>query len=228
MGKNKYITFDNYYDIDMYKRILSSGRNNHTKFEEFICLKPPFSRYLYVDTDDLPKFLDYDIATANYKKYLVSVVKPVRYEELYILERKKGKDKEVDNYINPYPFKDLHTKDYVCVFKSFDDSEVTNFSKILDNDIKIYKWGRSKLYKYNIYVCTNRYIKGIIPSNRILLEYDNKGINSKKSVPRNPGEIELDLNYRILVNEKLTDKQLHLVHFKNGTIYPLSIDSFIV
>ena len=200
-----FITFDNYYNVNNYLSFLAAAKNNGVKYEEFLRIRPPHKRFIMIDPKDVPTFLDYDKATSSDMRWLISLVKPIRPNEAYYLQRREGQDISYFNYILPKPLQKMHEEDYVMVFKAWDMTELTQWSKKLGKS-NIYKWGHADLKGFNIYVCFNPYINGFIPSDRVLLEYDNSGELSKKKVPNSPGEIEYNLNYSILVQEKLINK----------------------
>lgn len=223
----KFITFDPYYGVEEYRSFLFAAKNNGIEYEEFIRLKAPFNRYIMIDPKEMPKFVNYDVATSADKNWLISVVKPVQPNEAYYLRRREGQDISYFNYILPEPLKKMHEEDYVCVFKAWDMTELNDWTRKLGKGTKVYKWGHADLKGFNIYVCFNPYIKGIIPNSRILLEYDNNGINSKKKVPRKPGYIEYELNHFVLVQEKLINKTWNLEYHENGQKVPLKKTTFM-
>ena len=226
MIKKKYFTLDSYYGIKDYNRFISSAKNNNIEFEEFINIKPPHNRYIMVDDEDVPKFIDYDLASKPDTRWLIAAVKPTQPNELYYLERREGQDISYFNYILPQEFKNMHNEDYICIFKGWDSTEINNWSKLVQG-VKIYKWGEAIVKGYKIYVCFNPYISGIIPSSRKLLEYDNNLKLSKKSVPKIQGMIEYELNHFVLIQEKLINKTYLLEYHLNGYKVPLKVANFM-
>lgn len=218
-SKYLYITLDPYYSVQEYNTFLTAARNNGVVYEEFIYLKPPHNRYLYIQEKDLPKFINYDIASSSQKSWLISVVKPRYPNEAYILQRRGGQDVSYWNYILPKDIVNINSNEYLCIFKAQDHSELKELSEKLGNSI-IYRWGKAENKGYNIFICTNKYIKGFISSSKILLEYDG-------NIPKNKGYIEYDLNYKVLVREKLMNKTYELEYYQNGKRFPLKSYSFI-
>jgi hypothetical protein len=227
----KYITFDEYYDVREYNSFLTACKNNSIQYQEYINIKPPHYRYLKLDKDNLPVFLNYDIADAGIVKFLVSVVKPSYPNEKYLLTRRPGKDISYWEYILPEDMKTAHKKDYFIMFKSNSFNELQEISKKLGK-VKIFKLGRSKLRKNNLYYCYNPYIKGFLNFDNIVLEYgkeakNSTAIHSNKKVPNTPGQIEVNLNYYYLVKEKLEDKHYLAEFWYNGLVNPLKKETFI-
>jgi len=223
----EYITFDPYYNVNEYNNFITAAKNNKVPFEEFVRIKPPHNRYLMINPKDLPKFVNYDIATKPDKTWLVSVVKPVQNNEAYYLKRRPGQDISYFNYILPEPLKNMHEENYVCVFRGYDQTEISQYSQRLGKGTKIFRWGKTDIKGYNVFVCFNRYIKGLVSSTRVLLEYDNMGINTKNKVPAHPGYIEQELNYKILVQEKLINKTFLLEYYEDGKRFPLTKTTFL-
>jgi len=218
-SKYIYITFDPYYGVDEYNSFLTAAKNNGIEYQEFIYIKPPHNRYIYLKDSDAPKFLNYDIASSSQKQWLVSVIKPRYPNEAYLLRRRDGQDVSYYKYIIPKDLIDLVKEDYVCVFKGFDHSELKEWSENLGSS-RVYKLGKAKRKGYNIYISTNKYIKGFVPESRVLLEYD-------KIIPKNQGYIEYELNYKVLVSEKLMNKTYELEYYEDGKRFPLKSYSFI-
>lgn len=218
MGK-VYITFDNYYNVDQYNEFLSAAKNNNIEYEEFLRIRAPFNRYLYIEESNVPKFLNYDLAAANDIKWLVSIVKPVRNNEAYLLRRREGQDVSYFNYILPIPLKDAHTKKYIMFFKGQDISVLNQYSSQI-HGVKIYKLGRADLKGFNIYFCYSKYIQGVVPKTKVLLEFDG-------DVPQTPGDLEYLLNVKVLVKEKLMNKTLELDYHLDGKYVPIKKRTFL-
>lgn len=223
MGKKIYISFDAYYDIDMYNSFKTAARNNKVEFEEFLKVRPPFNRFLYIDDSELPGFLNYDVASASDIKFLVSTVKAVQPNEEYLLRRREGRDISYWNYILPKPLVGFQNKPYIMIFKAWDMSELNQWSKELGKT-KIYKWGKAEIKSFKIYFCFNPYIKGLIPSTRILMEF---GEGTSNPMPSAPGDLEYLLNYKVLVKEKLMNKTFELEYHQDGKKFPLKRTTFI-
>jgi len=224
-NKFSFITVDDYYDVNMYNEIMSAAKNNGIPYMQFIRIKPPYTRYLMIEKDNIPKFINYDEATDPDKVWLVSTVRPVETREAFLLKRREGQDISYWNYILPEPLIDMNKQDYVMVFKAYDMSVMKEISKKLGKD-KIYQWGRSYLKGYKIFVCFNPYIKALLMSKDILLEYSNKDKKIPK-VPKEQGRIEYELNHFILIREKLINKTYLLPYYSSGKYFPINKKTFI-
>jgi len=230
--KNIYITFDRYYDVDEYLSFLTSAKNNGIEYEEYIKIRPPFLRYIKLQNkNDLPSFVNFDFATSSEIKWLVSTIKPVQPNQEYLLRRRDGKDVSYWDYILQEPMKNATKKDYMMVFKSNDFTEMAQISKKL-GDSKIYKWGKAKIKGFKIYYCFNPYIQGIVQSRNVLLNYGKNlvpsyALRTESQIPKVKGDIEFQLNYYVLVKEKLENKTLEAEYWSNGKIYPLPRETFI-
>ena len=44
LDRNKFITFDDYYNVDNYLSFLAAAKNNGVKYEEFLRVRPPHKR----------------------------------------------------------------------------------------------------------------------------------------------------------------------------------------
>lgn len=232
MTKNLFITFDPYYNVNEYNNFLTASRNNRIEIEEYIRIRAPYHRFIKLkDKSDLPSFVNYDIASSTDIKWLVSTIKPVQPNEEYLLRRREGKDISYWDFILPKHMKNAHKKDYIMIFKSMDFSEISSISKKLGK-IKIYKWGKAKNKKYNIYYCYNPYIQGLISERNVLMEFgeasNSIGIKHDKTVPKTPGDLEYFLNYYVLVKEKLEDKTYESEYWEDGIINPLKRKTFLV
>ena len=225
-----YITFDDYYEVDDYNAFLTAAKNNRIQYEEYIKIKPPYKRFLRLESiKDIPKFVNFEYADNSDIKFLISTVKPVRPNEEYILRRRPGKDVSYWDYIMPEPLEEVHKKDYIMVFKAQDMTELNKISKKLGSS-KIYKWGKADRKGYKIYICFNPYIKGLVSSSKVLMEFGegaDSGLKHDKSIPSQRGELEYLLNYFVLVVEKLENKTVQLEYHENGKKVPLKKASFI-
>jgi len=228
-----YITFDSYYGVDEYNSFKTAARNNGIEYEEFLRIRPPYKRFLKIkDKKDLPSFINYDFATSSDKRWLVSTVKAVQPNEEYLLRRRDGKDISYWNYILPKPLLDATKEKYMMVFRASSTAEIRTISKQL-GDHKIYKWGKSKLKKYNIYYTFTPYIRGLVYASNQLMEFGEESKSSvaqvrESKIPDVKGDIEYYLNHFVLIKEKLEDKTLEAEYWENGNIHPLKRETFIV
>lgn len=228
-----YISFDNYYDVDTFNSFKVASKNNGIEFEEYLRVRPPYTRWLKMKSkNDLPSFVNYDIATVSDKRWLVSVVKPTKPNEEYLLRRREGLDNQYWKYILPKPLQDTKKIKYIMFFNSNDFTELSKISKELGKS-KIFKLGKTtKTKNLTIYYTFNPLIQGLIQQSNILMEFGERAIGNgaikySKTVPDNPGEMEYYLNYFVLINEKLENKTLEAEFWFNGNINPISRPVFI-
>ena len=227
----KFITFDNYYDVNTYNQFISSAIQNKIDFRQFVTVQPPYNWFLMLKDEDLPKFLVYDFATSSEMKYLLSVIRPTRPDEGYQIERRQGQGTQYWNYVTPKPFKNLSSKKYLVVFYTKDNHMLRDISKNLGktgSKIKIYQLPRKTEQKgYFINVCFNPYIKSFISKTNILLEYSDED-KSIQDVPKQWSQVEFDINYFKLVQDKILDKTYNLPYYENGVYYPLKQTTFLI
>ena len=223
MAKKVYISFDDYYGVDEYNSFITAAKNNDVEFEEFVRVRPPYNRFLYIEEKHLPKFVNYDYATASDEKFLVSTTKAIYPNEAYLLRRRDGEDISFYKYITPKPMKNAHKEEHFIAFKGYSPAYIAEISKKLGK-AKIYKWGKADKKGYEIWFTYNPYIRGIIDKSITLMDF---GKGTSKNVPQNPGEIEYLLNYKVLVSEKLMNKSYLLEYFSDGKRYPLKRESFL-
>lgn len=211
-----YITFDNYYTIEEYIEFIQAAKNNNVVFKEFISIRQPYLWYVQVETP--PQFVNYDVADKDIEKWLVSKLDARYPNEEYLLQRRVGSNKQIEKYISPDPLKQARTEPYFLIFKSGGIPQLMELSKEIP-EAKLWDLGDYRGYKYVL--TFNKYFKGHIPLDKILLEKTNPKDFS------NPGEIEQYINYKILIKEKMINKTIELPFVKNGKYYPLKRNSTI-
>ena len=216
-----YITFDDYYSVTEYNEFLTAAKNNSIEFYEYISTRQPFNWYLKIDDKYVPNFVNYEEITSADKKFICNVMKPRRSNEVPILLRRETDNpKNFEKFISPKSLIEAKDAPYAMFFKSSNKDEVRQFSKDL-GDIPIYRFGEKTQRKGYIWFCANKYIKGIIPEEQVLLE------KTTKSEYNQPGELEYMLNFKVLVTEKIEGKGIEMPYFKDGKWYPLKASKFI-
>jgi len=215
----KYITLDDYYTVDQYNEFLEAARNNKVEFKEYILIKPPFSRFIQIDSEDLPKFINYEFASKTEMNFLISALIPVESNEYYLLQRRDGMDKAYEKYTAPVPLRNMQSKKNVIVFKGTSDSELRDLSR--ESGLKFYKWGHAR--GVDILVCFSPYIKGFISETRILLDFGKESDSGLKRGPKVPtyGKLEYYLNTQFLIKTKLENKSSQLAYFDKGKYNPV-------
>jgi len=216
-----YITFDDYYDVTAYNEFLTAAKNNKIPYQEYISTRMPFNWYIQIDDKDLPTFVNYEEITSADAKYLTNVLKPRRSNEVpYLLRRQTDSPKKFEKFVSPKVLIDAKDAEYVMFFKSMNKEQVQQFSRDL-GDVPIYRFGDKTQRKGFVWFCVNPYIQGIVPDNLVLLE------KKSKNEFNNPGELERELNFKVLVTEKISGKGIEMPYFQHGKYYPLKASKFI-
>lgn len=216
-----YLTFDPYYDVAKYNEFITAAKNNYITFVEYISVITPFNWYIEVDINDVPRFLNYDLINTGIERYLVNRMRP-RYpnEAVKLLRRQTDNPKDFEKFITPAPLIQAKDESYVCFFSLMNKELGVSVSKQLGNT-PIWRLGSKTLRKGFVYMTFNPYIKGLIPSTSILMEKTSKGELNK------PGELEQQLNYKVLVTEKIDGKGMELEYFQDGKFFPLKAPYFL-
>jgi hypothetical protein len=209
----KYVTFDDYYKPSEYNSFLNNLDYNNIEYEQYVCIRPPYHFYIYIDDKYLPVFLRYKIAESSIEKYMLNKIKAFYPNEKYMLTRKDSDSPSgsYEKYISPTIFKNIKNNDYACVFRYKNKEELIRISRELGVAI----WDLGKQREWNLAFSYSKFIKSYIPLNWILLE---KISSSQFSIP---GEFEFELNYKKLNKVKLDNKYLDYPVYINGVYFPL-------
>jgi len=206
------ITIDEYYDIPLYIEALQALRNNRIEYKEYISTKSPFN--WYIDMDQNPVMINYDVLPNNQQKFLLNKVEPATPTEKYIYERKEQFDgvKALKHYSMNKPLEIAEKSDYACFFAARNRVQLQELSKNLGT---IYYFGKYYGNKYRIALCTNKMIKNFVNVDEIL-------VTKTSSVT----QMELDLNFKIFrLNDRLR-KFTEQPTFKNGKLQAVKIKQF--
>lgn len=216
-----YLTFDPYYDIANYNEFIAAAKNNYIEYAEFISIMPPHNWYIQVDIENVPRFLNYDLGTSSVERYLVNRMQP-RYqnEAVKLLRRESDTPKDFERFVTPAPLIQAKDEAYVCFFSLMNKEAGLALSKELGNT-KIWRLGAKTQRKGYVYMTFNPYVKGLIPASSILMEKTSKGELNKA------GELEQQLNYKVLVTEKIEGKGMELEYFQDGKFFPLKAPYFL-
>jgi len=84
-----YITFDEFYGVNEYNSFINAAKNNGVEIREWISTRPPYNWYLEIDPKDLPRFLDFEIATSQQEKHLIKKIDPLVHADEYLLLRRE-------------------------------------------------------------------------------------------------------------------------------------------
>jgi hypothetical protein len=209
-----FISTDMYYDTNTYNDIIQALKNNKVPYKEFISTKVPYN--WYINTDELPKFINYDLANSNQERFLVSKVQPLRANEEYVLKRREtdGSSQEALNkFIYNDVFKNVINK-YALCFRYKSKQELFEITRNIP--AKIYLIGTYK-NGWKLAITYNKYIKAEISPDYVVLEKDAKEMNAL-------GEFELMINYLGLKKKDKIIKYTETPYIKGGKYYPTRIN----
>lgn len=212
----KYITFDSYYTHTQYNDFLLNLRANKIIFEEFVCIKPPYQFYIYIEEKYLPVFLKYNIATSSLERYMLNKIRAYYPNEEYtLLRRQTDNPASFEKFVSPIIFRELRTANYACVFRYKNKEELIKISKGLG--VKVWDLGRHR--EWNLGFTFSKMIKNYVNLSWIVLEKTDKSQYSK------PGEFEATLNFNKLNKTKLANKYEDYPYYDDGIYYGLKITS---
>ena len=207
-----FITFDPYYDINQYNHFIKVAKSKGLEIKEYISLKAPHHWYIKVNQAHFPAFLDFKLASDAMSKYLVEKLTPLYPNEAMLLTRRPTDSLvNFEKFVSPKVFQRVKNASYVCLFRYKNRQELLNITKELPT--KIYDLGYHKTW--NLAICFNKYIRNHVFSSHILIEKTNE------TQFGTPGEFELHLNYKILVNTKFNNKTIEYPYAENGNYFTL-------
>lgn len=204
-----FITIDDYYDTNFYNETKEALKNNKVPFKEFISSRAPYNFYL--QTDDEPKFINYDKSNKSYSRWLVNVIRPLRPNDAYIYERR-------DTYTNIKAIKHYAINDALQtgqdsgqgVFFTANKEEILRITK--DYPRKVYFMGRYFNRRYKVFFADSLMIKNFIDTRDVLVES-----SSFKLIT----ELEVELNYNIFKEKDRLEKLSETPYVQDGKYYPV-------
>jgi hypothetical protein len=201
-----FITIDPYYNVEFYNECLQALKNNNVDFNEYISTKAPY--YFYIEVEDKPLFINYDVAPKAAERWLVSLVKPLRSNDEYTYLRRDNIQRleAVKHYSYTTPFKAIDSSKQGVIFTATKE-EVMRVSR--EYKRKIWFMGRYFNRKYVIFATDNLMIKNFIPSENILAEGSN------------PIDIETQINYKVFQGKDRLTKYSETPYVENGNFYPV-------
>lgn len=202
-----YITIDPFMSIKEYSNVITALNNNNVKYNEFISTKPPYN--WYINLNELPIMVNYDIGTPNDNRFLVSKVKPLRPNEFYKLKRRETdgtSQASLEKFIYNDAFKDVKNKYAIC-FRYKSNVELQELTRKLG--IRVYKLGTYR--GRQLAIGYNKYIKGEITPEYIVMEKLPKEMN-------NIGEFEMMINYKWLNSKDKIIKYTQTPYVENGKL----------
>lgn len=215
-----YITFDEFYDIEQYNDFLNAAKNNGVKYSEWINIRTPYNWYLKLDESDLPKFVDYEVATDNHEKYMIKKILPKNPQDEYKLHRRDS-DSPTDfaRFVVNDVWEYISKKKNLVVFKNRAREELMKISKSPElKDTKIFLLGKYR--GWDIAITDNKFIEGHISDTQVLYtEFDSERLRKK------PWEVEGYINYYILRTDKIDRKFYDTSYVMNGRYYAVKVSS---
>ena len=205
-------TFDPYYSPNVSNQFMEDFKNNGGKYRTYIQAQPPYQWYYEVKDTDIPKFLKFKEADSFALRTILPKLKAFTPNEQLYLKRIPRTPADFERYVSPIVFKKARTANYFCVFRFKNIAELISISSTLG--IKIYFFPK-RIKNLNIACTFNKFIKNFVFQHNILLEKTSKTQFSK------PGEIELFLNNKKFVTDKIMFKSINLPYVDDGTYKPL-------
>ena len=207
----KYITIDDYYNIDFYNETLQALKNNDVGFAQYIMTIAPY--HFVIEIFQEPIMINYDNLPDNKLQYLINVVEPATPRDEYLLQRREsfGGIKGLKQYGLNNPLREAEKSDYACFFHLKNRAEGIELSKTLG---KIYFFG-TYIKNTHVALCTNKMIKNLALQQDILVE-------KKKSVL----DMEHELNYKYFRLQNRLRKFTNTPYFDNGIFHNVKIKQF--
>jgi hypothetical protein len=207
---NTFFTIDPYVSVTEYNQSLQALENNKIEYTEFISLFGNYNWYLSLEDNQRPIMINYDpLNRTNWTKVL-SKVKPLTTNDIYLLYR-RGEKSDISRFVDNDWTSEAKNKNSI-VFTIQSKEELFKLSKLYG---KIYPLGTYINGSIKLAICFNEEIKNSIVPSRIKLEM-------KK---HKTGQLELKINDKILRNIDKIIKWTKTPYFENGKFYPTSPQS---
>jgi hypothetical protein len=207
---NTFFTIDPYVSIAEYNQSLQALENNNIAYTEFISVFGNFNWYLSLDKNQKPIMINYDSMDKTTWTKVLSKVKPLTSNDMYLLYR-RGEKANIARYVENDVFKEAKNKKSI-VFTLKSKEELFELSKTYG---KIYPLGVYYNGSIKLGISFNTEIKnGLIPS-RIKLEMG----------PHKTGELEIAINNKVLRYQDKIIKWTKTPYFKDGKFFPTTPQS---
>lgn len=210
-----YVTFDPYYGQREYTKFLNSARNNGVVFSEWINVRPPYNWYVKINVQDMPKFVDFDVAKTQQETYMIKVIAPlVAQDELPLKRRDSDTSTNFERFVVNDMWKEVNEAQSLLFFKYKTKEQLMAITKMPEmKDTKVYLSG--KVREWYTAITTNQFVRGLIPQGDFLYSITNNAIFEQ------PGELEYFLNAKIIRTDKLHKKNTRTDYYMNGRYYPV-------
>ena len=204
------ITLDDYYPTNFYNESLEALKNNNVGYQEFINIK---DYKWYIDLPNNPVMVNYDELPRSDSRWLVTKIKPLRPNEEYLFQRRlddTGK-KAMLKYVENKPMKEARLSDYAVFFNARNKEQLQKITKEFPGTI--YYFGNYYSNKYKLCLCSNKMILNYIDKGQILLESTSKEI----------GMFEAELNFKVFRGNDYLAKYTETPYFKDGNFKDVKI-----
>lgn len=210
------ITIDPYYTITEYRQATAALDNNKINYKEFLSIRAPYN--WYVDLESIPSMTNFDEITKSQERFLVNIIKPIRPNEEYLVQRRdndKG-EKAIERFVLNDPLREAEKSDYSCFFNVKSSDELREISKSVPGT-KFYYFGKYFGNKYKIVLCNNKMIRNFVQLENILTE---------KSPKESVIDMEVELNYKFFRLRERLEKYTEQPYFLDGKYFPVKIENF--
>ena len=204
---NTFFTIDPYTDVGQYNESLEALKNNNIDYTEFISVLGQYDWYLSLENSQTPIMINYNKMDRTTWTKVVSKVKPLKTNDIYLLYR-RGEKSDISKYIDNDVFK-MAKKKHSIVFTIKNKEELFNLSKMYG---KIYPLGVYINGSVRLAISFNKEIKNSLEPSRIKLEMP----------PHKTGELELKINNKVLRYMDKIEKYTLTPYFDKGKFYPTS------
>jgi len=200
---NEIFTIDPFYDVNHYNESLQALENNKVKYEEFILLRTPYSFYLRLENKIKPSMLNYENVTKSRWNSLLTKVRPLVPRDILKLYRFNKNLSSIKDYINNDAFNEALKSKRTIIFQYKNQEQLLNLSKTYG---KIYILGKYINNRYRLAMCFDPNIKNVLFPKSILIDMKEHKL----------GELELEINNKILNNREKIIKWTQTPYFLNG------------
>jgi len=204
---NDLYTIDPYINgYTEYNNALAALKNNKIDYSEWILLKSPY--LLFIESEKLkPILMNYDSATSQQWRNMVSKTKPLVPGDEYLLYRRADRiNNLLKDFIGNDAFNEAEKSSYVIIFNYKNKENLYQWSKFG----KIYVLGRYYNNKYKLAMGFTKELKNVIPPSDVLLEVGKHKI----------GDLEQKINIQVLHNKDKIMKWMKTPYFNKGKFYP--------
>jgi len=200
------ISIDSFYSISQYNEALHALKNNGIQYEEWVVSRNPFHFYLDLKGKK-PIMLNYEVIDRNDWIKAVSKVQPLVGNDEVVLYRRGERVSDIKLFINNDVFAKALKAPNTIVFHYQNREQLLNLSKTYGT---IYPIGRYLSGAKRLAICFDPLIKNVIIPKDIELEMGKHKL----------GELEIQINYKVLRNKDKIIKWIKTPKFNNGKYIP--------